>query len=71
MVALSSCEVELNAAVLCAQDMMYQKNTLESIRLKIELPMILEMDDKGSVNLVNSFSIGGHTGHIDVKQCFL
>jgi hypothetical protein len=41
MVALSSCKGELNAAVLCAQDMMYQKNTLGSIGLKVELPMIL------------------------------
>ncbi len=48
-VALSSCEAELNAAVLCAQDMMYQKNMLESISLKVELPMILEMDNKGAV----------------------
>jgi hypothetical protein len=40
-VALSSCEAESNAAVLCAQDMMYQRNTLESIGLKVELPLIL------------------------------
>jgi hypothetical protein len=33
-VALSSCEAELNAAVLCVQDTMYQKNMLESIGLK-------------------------------------
>jgi hypothetical protein len=71
MVALSSCEAELNAALLCAQDMMYQKNTLESIGLKVELPMILEMDNMGVVNLVNNFSVGGHTQHINVKQCFL
>ncbi len=53
-VALSSCEAELNAAVLCAQDMMYQTNTLESIGLKVEHPMILEVDNKGAVDLVNS-----------------
>jgi hypothetical protein len=29
------------------------------------------MVDKGSVNLVNSFSVGVHTRHINVKQCFL
>ncbi len=51
--------------------MMYQKNTLESIGLKVELPMILEMDNKGAVNLVNSFSVGGCTQHIDIKHCFL
>ncbi len=43
-VALSSCEAELNTAVLCAQGMMYQKNMLESIGLKVELPMILKME---------------------------
>jgi hypothetical protein len=58
-VALSSCKAELNAAVLCAQDMMYKKNTLESNRLKVELPMILEMDNKGAANLVKSFSVRG------------
>jgi hypothetical protein len=51
--------------------MMYQRNILGSIRLKVELPMILEMDNKGAVNLVNSFSVGGRTQHIHVKQCFL
>jgi hypothetical protein len=45
-VASSFCKAELNAAVLCAQDMMYQRNTLESIGLKDELPVILEMDNK-------------------------
>jgi hypothetical protein len=51
--------------------MMYQKNTLESIGLKVELFMILEMDNTGAVDLVNSFSVGGRTQHINVKQCFL
>ncbi len=54
-VALSSCEAELNATVLCVQDMIHQKNTLESIGLKVELPMILEMDNKGAVDFINSF----------------
>ncbi len=70
-VALSSCKTELNAAVLCAQYMMYQRNTLESIGLKVELPMIPKIDNKEAVNLVNSFSVGGHTQHINVEQCFL
>jgi hypothetical protein len=70
-VALLSCEAELNAAVLCVQDMIYQKNTLESIGLRVELPMVLEMDNREAINLINSFSVGGHTRHIDIKQCFL
>jgi hypothetical protein len=69
-VAFSSCKAEF-AAVICVQDMMYQRNMLESIELKLKLPMILEMDNKRAVNLVNSFIVGGHTGHINIKQCFL
>ena len=49
-VALSSCEAELNAAVLCIQDMIYGKNLLESIGIIVQLPMILEMDNKGAVD---------------------
>ena len=70
-VALSSCKAELNAAVLCVQDMIYQKNTLELIGLKVEYPMVLEMDNRGAIDLINSFSVGGCTRHINVKQCFL
>ena len=70
-VALPSCEAEMNAAVLCVQDMIHQKNTLESIGLRVELPMVLEMDNRGAIDLINSFSVGGCTRHIAVKQCFL
>ncbi len=51
--------------------MIYQKNTLESIGLRVELPMVLEMDNRGAIDLINSFSIGGCIRHIVVKQCFL
>jgi hypothetical protein len=68
-VALSSCKAELNAAVLCVQDMMYQRNTLDSIGLKVELPMILDMYNKRAVDLVNSFSVGGCTRqYVNIKQ---
>ncbi len=51
--------------------MLYQKNTLELIGLKVEYPMVLEMDNRGAIDLINSFSVGGHTRHINNKQCFL
>jgi hypothetical protein len=69
--ALLSCKAELNTAVLCVQDMLYAKNLIELIGLKVELPMKLEIDNKGAVDLIISFSVGGCTCHIDVKQCFL
>ncbi len=39
--------------------------------LKVKLPIILEMDNKGAVNLANNWSVGNRTRHVDVRQCFL
>jgi hypothetical protein len=70
-VALLPCEAELNAAVLCVQGMLCSKNQLTSIGLEVKLPMMLEINNKGAANLINSFTVGGCTRHIDAKQCFL
>jgi hypothetical protein len=35
------------------------------------ITMIPEVVNKGLVDTVNSFSMGGRTHHIDVIQCFL
>ena len=70
-VALSACEAEQTSGVLCAQDMPHTKNVLESMGLKMKLPMILKMDNKGTVDLANNWSVGGRTKHDDVRQCFL
>jgi hypothetical protein len=50
---------------------MYVNGMLEPIKLKVELPMILEMDNKGAVDLVNNFSVGGRTRHIETRQYYL
>jgi hypothetical protein len=59
IVALSVTDAELFEATSNAQDMMYVERLLESIRLRVHLPMILEVDNKGAVDLVNNFSVGG------------
>ena len=33
--------------------------------------MVLEMDNRGAVDLANNWSVGGRTRHIDVKNYFL
>jgi hypothetical protein len=33
--------------------------------------MILEIDNKGAVDLANNWSVGGRTCHIEVRQYFL
>jgi len=70
-VTLSVTEAEQAAAVSCAQDMIHQKNLLESVGLQVELPMILEVDNQGAVDLANNWSAGGRTRHVDVRQNFL
>jgi hypothetical protein len=47
------------------------KNVLESLELRVKLPMILKMDPQGAVYLVNNWSIGDRTRHIDVQSVFL
>jgi hypothetical protein len=71
LVALSICKAEQSSGVLCAQDMLYCKNMLESMGLKVKLPMLLEMDNKDAVDLANNWSVGGRMRHVNVQQCFL
>jgi len=52
--------------MLCAQDMLYVQNVLKLMRLKVKLLMLLEMDNKGVVDLANNWTVGGHTRYVDV-----
>ncbi len=70
-VSLSTTKAETYAGVNCVQDMVYMKNVLESLGLKVKVPMILEMDNQGAVYLANNWSIGGRKRHIDVQSVFL
>jgi hypothetical protein len=63
---LSVCEAEQTLGVLCAQDIMYVWNILESMGLNVKLPMTLEMDNKGAVDLQTAGELGGRTRHVDV-----
>jgi hypothetical protein len=51
--------------------MLYMKNILKSLELKVKLPMVLEMDNQEAVYLANNCSVGGRTRHIDVQSVFL
>ena len=71
VVALSVTEAELSAAVSCVQDMLFVKSILESLGLKVELPMIIEVDNKGGKDYIDSWSVGGRMRHIQTKFHFL
>jgi len=44
---------------------------MESMNLKVELPMKIEVDNKGAVDLVNGLSCSGGTKHMDVRIMFM
>eukprot|EP00957_Ditylum_brightwellii_P164411 12516808-Ditylum_brightwellii.AAC.1 len=44
---------------------------MNCMRLKVKLPMILYLGNKGAKNLANNWSVSGRTRHIEVKQYFL
>ena len=41
------------------------------VGLQVEKPMILQMDNKGAVDLANNWSSAGRTRHVAVRICFL
>jgi hypothetical protein len=51
--------------------MLYTKRIIKSLGLNVQLPMILEVDNKGAVDLVNNYSVGGRTRHVETRQYFL
>jgi len=67
---LSVTEAELMSAVQCVQYMLYVMRVLESIGLTVKKPMMLEVDNKGAVDLANNWSVGGRTRHIETRQHF-
>jgi hypothetical protein len=70
-VTLCVTEAEGAAGVMEAQDMLFVYNILKSLGLKVQLPMVLELDNKGAIDLANSWSVDGHTCHVDVRMYFL
>jgi hypothetical protein len=59
MVALSVTEAGLFVAVMTVQDMLFIMRIVESMGLQVELPMLLEIDNKGAKDLINNWSVGG------------
>ena len=68
---LSVTEAESGAGVTTAQDMMFTYRLLNLMGLKVELLTLLEMHNKGAVDLANNYSVGGRTRHVDVRFFYL
>ena len=48
--------------------MLYTMNVLLSLGLSVELPMVVEVNSMGAVQLANSWSISGRTRHISLTM---
>lgn len=70
-VTLSVTEAESGAGTTALQDMMYVYHLTESVGLQVEMPMVLEMDNKGAVDMANNWSAGGRTRHMDVHMHYM
>jgi hypothetical protein len=68
---LSVTEAELESATTNVQDMLYLKQILESILLKVKLPMVLYTDSRSVIDLINNWSVGGRLRHVATKTMFL
>jgi hypothetical protein len=51
--------------------MLYIWNILESMGLKIKLPMKVELDNKGTKDIINNWSVGGRTRYVGIRFDFM
>ena len=47
------------------------KRLYELVGLKVVLLMLLELDNQGTVDLVNNYSVGGQNRHMETRQYYL
>ena len=71
IIALSTTEAEVIAVVQCVQEMIYVMKLIESLRLKVRKPMMVNTNNKGAVDLINGWSVGGGTKNMDCRIMYL
>jgi hypothetical protein len=70
-VTLSTTEAEYVAASQCANEMEFVRLVLESVGEKVKLPMTLNVDNTGAIDLMKNWSTNGRSKHIDVRFHYL
>ena len=71
IVALSVTEAEIITIVQCVQKIVYIMILIEPLQLKVRKPMIICSDNKGTLNLINWWCVGGGTKHMDYRIIFI
>jgi hypothetical protein len=68
---LSVTEAELDSLVSNVQDMLFSRQILVSVGLRVALPMEATSDNMGVINLINNWSVNNQTRHVANKAMWL
>ena len=71
IVATSVMVAELISAAMVVQDMLFGKGFLESLGLRVKLPMKLMLDNKGGVDFLNNWNMSTATRAVAVRFAWL
>ena len=71
IVTLSVTESEYVEMTECMQNMLFAMPVLNDMELKVKLPMLLDIDNGGAVDISNSWSSTGQMRHMDLRLKFL
>jgi hypothetical protein len=71
VLTLSTTEAEMMAMTDCVQDMIHTMRVVQSLKLKVKLPMVVHCDNKGAVDLVNGWTTSGRSRNVATKIMFL
>ena len=70
-VTLSSTEAEYFAISEVAKEVIFAKQVIESIGIKISYPIIIKCDNVGAIYLSNNYTTSQRTKHIDIRCHFV
>jgi Reverse transcriptase (RNA-dependent DNA polymerase) len=70
-VTLSSTEAEYFAISECAKELIFIRNVMLSIGIKLEEPIEIHVDNIGAIYLSNNYTTSQRTKHIDVRVHFV
>ncbi|WJX32266.1 hypothetical protein P8452_20610 [Trifolium repens] len=71
VVALSTCEAEYIAGALTACQAVWILNLLQDLKVKVNKPLMLMIDNKSAINLAKNPVLHGRSKHIETKYHFL
>ena len=64
---LSSSKAEWVALLEAAKEIMFMIQFLRSMKISIELPVIVRVDSIGTIFMASKISVKCHTKHLDIK----